>query len=172
MMSTMEDMELTYPEVGATAAALPPGYHHLSRSRVVGRGETAFKTAADALMKWDVQRRAGLGVQPAGPVRLGADVTLTLRFGPVRITAPCRVVAVLDEPRLRGFAYGTLPGHPETGEERFVLAWLPDDRVLFMITAFSRPGRWYTRLAGPLARLAQGRATEAYLAALEALEAR
>jgi uncharacterized protein (UPF0548 family) len=31
---------------------------------------------------------------------------------------PCRVVYVVDEPRRAGFAYGTLPGHPEIGGER------------------------------------------------------
>jgi uncharacterized protein (UPF0548 family) len=43
----------------------------------------------------------------------GTDVLAHL--GPIRV--PCRVVYVLDEPERRGFAYGTLPGHPESGEE-------------------------------------------------------
>ena len=30
------------------------------------------------------------------------------------LRAPCRVVYVIDEPDVRGFAYGTLPGHPES----------------------------------------------------------
>ena len=42
------------------------------------------------------------------------------------LQAPCRVVYVIDEPDIRGFAYGTLPGHPESGEERFVGAPRPE----------------------------------------------
>ena len=42
-----------------------------------------------------------------------------VHLGPV--TAPCRVVYVVDEPDRRGFAYGTLTGHPESGEELFTV---------------------------------------------------
>jgi Domain of unknown function (DUF1990) len=41
-----------------------------------------------------------------------------------RSAAPCRVVCVVDEagPTSKfGFAYGTLPGHVESGEERFLI---------------------------------------------------
>jgi uncharacterized protein DUF1990 len=44
-----------------------------------------------------------------------------LGLGPASIRIPCRVAYVIREPLLRGFAYGTLPGHPEAGEERFAL---------------------------------------------------
>jgi uncharacterized protein (UPF0548 family) len=37
---------------------------------------------------------------------------------------------------------------------------------VFRITAFSKPGRWFTRLGAPLARLVQTRMTRRYLAAL------
>ena len=52
---------------------------------------------------------------------MGSEVIVHL--GPVR--APCRVVYVVDEPDRRGFAYGTLPGHAESGEERFVVRYDP-----------------------------------------------
>ena len=42
MASRLAMAELTYPEVGATKGALPPGYHHLRRSRVIGSGGEAF----------------------------------------------------------------------------------------------------------------------------------
>ena len=64
-----------------------------------------------------------------------------LRLGRRRlaVSAPVRVVYVVDEPRRRGFAYGTLPGHPESGEEAFVVELQEDDEVTFTVTAFSRP---------------------------------
>ena len=74
-----------------------------------------------------------------------------------------RVVYVVDEPRRRGFAYGTLPGHPETGEEAFVVELQEGDEVTFTITAFSRPASRLARAAGPVGRRIQGWATNRYL---------
>lgn len=69
--------------------------------------------------------------------------------------APCRIVGILDEPDRWGFAYGTLAGHPEQGEEAFVVSIGGDNAVRFRITAFSRPGDRITHLAGPVGRAAQ-----------------
>ncbi|WP_240640516.1 DUF1990 family protein [Microbacterium sp. 10M-3C3] len=51
-------------------------------------------------------------------------------------------------------------------EERFALELTASGAVVFRITAFSKPGRWFTRLGAPLARLVQTRMTRRYLAAL------
>jgi len=55
---------------------------------------------------------------------------------------------VVDEPRRRGFAYGTLPGHPERGEEAFLITHHDDGTVTFAITAFCAPGSPLARAAG------------------------
>jgi uncharacterized protein (UPF0548 family) len=68
-----------------------------------------------------------------------------------------RIVYVIDEPRWFGFAYGTLPGHVERGEERFSVEWLDDDTVWYDLMAFSRPHYWGARLVKPLARRLQRR---------------
>jgi uncharacterized protein (UPF0548 family) len=60
-----------------------------------------------------------------------------VKFGPVRETV--RVIRVVDEPRRRGFAYGTLPEHPLRGEEAFLVEWRDDDTVELVIRSFSRP---------------------------------
>jgi uncharacterized protein (UPF0548 family) len=98
--------------------------------------------------------------EPGGLVLLGVIA------GPVQITAPCRVVYVVQEPSRRGFAYGTLPGHPESGEEAFVVERHGDDTVTFTITAFSRPATVLARIAGPAGRTIQHRITGRYLQAL------
>lgn len=156
----------TYPEVGGTGGPLPPGYHHLHRSVPVGSGADTFRRAASDLFTWQVQRRAGLVVEADGPVRLGRDAALILALGPFRLRAPVRVVAVTDEPGRAGFAYGTLPGHPERGEESFLVEHEPDDSVHLVITAFSRPATLLARLGGPVARRIQTMITERYLRAL------
>ena len=82
------------------------------------------------------------------------------------MSAPCRVVYITDEPDRQGFAYGTLPGHPESGEEAFVIQRADDDTVSFRITAFSTPASDLATLAGPLGRLAQRRMTSRYFRSL------
>lgn len=158
--------ELTYPEVGATAHdVLPVGYHHLRESLVLGTGDEVFAAAADTLMTWQMHARAGVR-RVSGRQRVTLDTDVEFRF--LGQTIPCRVVAVVDKPGLRGFAYGTLPGHPETGEERFEVERDPTSgEVTARVTAFSRPGTWRTRLIGPLGRLLQWRMAKRYLRALQ-----
>lgn len=100
------------------------------------------------------------------PLRLGTRMTMRLGLGPLRFVAPCVVVWTEKQDNSAGFAYGTLPGHPERGEERFEIVLADSGDVVFRIVAFSRPGRWFTRLGGPLARITQTVMTRRYLAAL------
>jgi uncharacterized protein (UPF0548 family) len=160
------DVPFSYPEVGATAGELPVGYQHLHASRAVGSGRELFEQCAETVMTWGVQRGAGLTVEPGERVRVGADNRLGLRLGPLRTWAPCRVVYVVDEPDRRGFAYGTLPGHPESGEESFIVRMDEDGTVHFEVNAFSRPARWFARLGGPVTRVIQRRVTWRYLDAV------
>lgn len=148
---------------------MPEGFRHLATTRRVGTGRDWFEVAGERLLTWDVQRRAGLVVTTSAErVVEGATAVLGIGFGGVRLPAPIRVVYVVDEPTVRGFAYGTLPGHPESGEELFSVHLEPDGTVRGEIRAFSRPGSWLTRVGGPLARRVQDRMTERYLKALTA----
>jgi uncharacterized protein (UPF0548 family) len=117
------------------------------RSVTIGVGSAAFDAAANTLLSWMVHSRAGFRVAASRPTaEPGALVMLTIGAGPIRIGAPCRVVYTLTEALRRGFACGTLTGHPESGEEAFVIERTPDDAITFTITAFSRPAtataRW------------------------------
>lgn len=155
---------LTYTEVGATAGEMPPGYHHVRARRVVGHGRADFERAADALLAGEAQRRAGARVTLSEtPMRSGTRVTM--RLWVFRI--PCLVVWAERTDTVAGFAYGTLPGHPERGEERFTLTLQPTGEVVFDIAAFSAPGRWFTRVGAPLGRLVQAWMTRRYLRALD-----
>lgn len=163
----LTEAALTYAEVGQTAGSLPQGFRHLRRSQVIGAGTAAFAAAAGVLLSWRVHTGAGLRVIASRPVaEPGMVVMLSTRAGPIRIAAPCRVVYTVAEPRRQGFAYGTLPGHPESGEEAFIIEHQPDDTITFTITAFSRPATATARIAGPLGRLIQRRITIRYLCTL------
>lgn len=176
-LERLRDESFTYPDVGATASAStsasasasasPAGYRHVQRSEVIGHGAASFVSTGDALMSWQMHRRAGLHVT-ASAARAEADAVVVMRLG-VRglgVVVPCRVVYVVNEERRIGFAYGTLPGHPESGEEAFVIELLDEDEVRLRISAFSRPGRWFTKLGGPVGRRAQALMTDRYVRAL------
>ena len=74
---------------------------------------------------------------------------------------------MVDESDRRGFAYGTLPGHPECGEELFLVRYDPTTRdVIAEVTAFSRHATWWSRLGAPVTSLMQLLITDRYLRAL------
>lgn len=68
-------------------------------------------------------------------------------------------------PARQGFAYGTLPGHPESGEEAFILDRHDDETTTFTVVAFSRPASVLAKLAGPVGSLVQDVMTTRYLRA-------
>jgi uncharacterized protein (UPF0548 family) len=158
----------TYPEVGSTrSAALPPGYSSFRRRIHLGRGSMTLERAGAYVLSWGTQLGSGFAIYPP-PTRATAGATVLLRIGlprlrPARLVIPCRVVWTVEEPDRVGFAYGTLPGHPERGEESFVVSMDADGDVWFEITAFSRLAAWYARLGRPVAAVLQHLAIERYL---------
>ena len=101
----------------------------------------------------------------------GMSAHLTTKFGPFTIDAPVRVVYVIDEPDRVGFAYGTMAGHPASGEESFIVDKRDDDSVWLTVRAFSRPSTWLYRLGWPLVRRQQSKITARYLRALHPIGA-
>lgn len=82
------------------------------------------------------------------------------------VKAPVRVVYVVDEAERIGFAYGTLDGHPESGEALFVVEHRDDDSVWLVIRTFSQPSTTRWKLVRPLIRYQQRAYTKRYLRAL------
>ena len=124
-----------------------------------------FDRAKEGLTTWRAYAGVGARIFPDLPVRLGDSVLVVVRFGPVQVVPPCRIIYVIDEANRFGFGYGTLPGHPECGEESFVVE-RGEDATVFRITAFSRPAELLTRVGGPISRQIQVQATRRYLQGL------
>ncbi|MFC7752365.1 DUF1990 family protein [Tsukamurella soli] len=165
-----EPPAFTYPDVGATAPGRrpPAGWHVLRHDRVVGRGPERFAQVREQVLSYVMQRGAGLDVEASTP-RAAPGTSLRLRFqgiGRLLPALPCRVVYVLDSPTVAGFAYGTLPGHPESGEELFAVELRSDGAVSASVYAFSRPGNRLVALGGPFARMLQNLFARRYLAAV------
>jgi uncharacterized protein (UPF0548 family) len=160
--------QVTYAEVGATRGPeLPSGYSHDRHSVALGQGDLPFALGADALRRWRPQLNAGAILTPPLPkVEIGTTVLTTFPLQLGFAIVPCRIVYVTEDAHAFGFAYGTLPGHPERGEEAFHVRRDGDGLVTFEIVAFSRPALLLTRLGHPVARRTQARTTRAYLAAV------
>ncbi|WP_427885345.1 DUF1990 family protein [Kribbella sp. GL6] len=177
-LDDLAGLEFTYDEVGCTQYdETPEGLHRLEYRERIGDGDEVFQRAADALLAWRMQRAAGLPMTATdAPPKVGTNSLgvlgpglLSRRLqGRLGLPVPCRVVWTVNEPDRIGFAYGTLEGHPESGEESFLVTRAPDG-VYVAIRAYSRPATWYTRLAGPVTRKAQHYAATRYAAALRRL---
>jgi uncharacterized protein (UPF0548 family) len=170
-LAQLATADLTYREVGATGDdQLPPGYDHVHRDVRLGTGRAAFDRAVDGLFDWRMHRGAGLHPTASSAIA-GPGVVVVLRagWGPLRVTIPCRVVHTVVENDRRGFAYGTLPGHPERGEESFLVVLTATGDVRVQIRAFSRPASLLARAGGPITRGVQRYVTDRYVQALRAL---
>jgi uncharacterized protein (UPF0548 family) len=155
-------LPFSYGAVGATATAPPAGYV-VDRTLIkLGEGESVFRAATAALRRWEQFRLGWVEASsPDTPIQPGEVVAVMGRALGWWWLNACRVVYVVDESGpvgMFGFAYGTLPGHVESGEERFLIEWdRGDDAVWYDILAFSRPNHVLTRLGYPVVRRLQKR---------------
>ena len=155
-ISRQRDLPFTYAEVGATNATPPAGYN-VDHNRIqLGNGEATFKRGVEALKHWQQFDLGWVTIVPREvAVEVGATVAIKARTSGMWSLSASRVVYVIDEPRRFGFAYGTLPDHVESGEERFLIERLDDDSVWYDILAFSRPRHPLVKLGFLYARMLQ-----------------
>jgi uncharacterized protein (UPF0548 family) len=157
--------EPTYDHLGSTLDGRPrPGSS--THSLQLGTGESDLDRAAAGLRVWICHSGVGAVVHPPDtPIERGRTVLVALPVGPVTIVVPNRIVAVVSEPTRFGFAYGTLPGHQERGEESFVVELLPDGRVMGRIAVDAVPATVAARSCAPVVRRVQRWAIGRYLEA-------
>jgi uncharacterized protein (UPF0548 family) len=153
----------SYEEVGASRVRAPAGYN-VDHNRVrLGRGEEAFARAVAAVRAWEMFRLGWCRVHPAAaPVEVGTTVAVVVRHYGFWSLNACRIVYLIEEQGALhrfGFAYGTLPEHGESGEERFSVEWNREDDsvVWYDIYAFSRPHHPLAKAGYPLGRVMQRR---------------
>lgn len=185
-----------YASIGATASSdllmYPPRGFRAGEYRVkLGSGRERFERSIARLMRFGVQRGAGLHVhdvrqpesnglglsssssyghllRPDDPevLRPGTMADMVTKVGPLTFSSPVRVLAVTIEERACGYTYGTLPGGPESGEQSFLVTWEDDNTVWLTIREFVRPGNWWIRFVWPYANAHRKRVVGRYLAAL------
>jgi uncharacterized protein (UPF0548 family) len=170
-LASQANLGFTYAAVGATASQPPPGFDVDHTRTKLGEGEKVFMTAKAALRRWDQFRLGWVEAWSSKTTMEPGDVVAVVaRMLGLWWLNACRIVYVVDEDKpiqRYGFAYGTLPDHAETGEERFLIEWdQASGEVWYDILAFSRPHLLFTRLGYPFVRRVQKRFARASAAAM------
>jgi uncharacterized protein (UPF0548 family) len=163
-------LPFSYEAVGATREdRAPAGFDRDHNRARLGSGAAAFAAARGAIRAWTMFAPPLVWIEPSGiPIEVGEVAGVVAYALGLWWLNAARIVYVIDEPRRFGFAYGTLPGHVERGEERFSVEWLDDGEVWYDLLAFSRPHYWGARVARPLARRLQRRFVRLSQAAMRA----
>ena len=166
-------LEFTYPSVGATRNGDHPSGFVVDHNRIqLGAGQTIFDAARRALCEWQHYRFDWIELhRPDGNPEPEQTVGVLARALGLWVLNACRVVYVIEEEeplRRFAFAYGTLPEHAESGEERFQVEWLEDDSVWYDILAFSQPNQLFARLAYPYVRRKQKQFARESMVAMKA----
>lgn len=179
-IAAQRDRPLTYAaDVSADPDAEPPRGYVVDEHRVsVGNGREAFLAAREMLLRWEQMPAAWMQIEVAPrPPRVGELVVTRARYAGLWWLNACRVVDVRDDgvETVNGrehryeVAYGTLPGHVESGIETFAAVLEPDGRAWYEIRAVSRPQFWLAKFARRLSRRLQRRFAEDSLQQVAAL---
>ena len=156
-ISEQQNLPHSYPEVGYTQREEHvPGYDNDLNFIALGKGDAVWEAAKQAIRQWRMFPAPWTFITPSdAPIQPGTTVAMSARVWGIWWLNSCRIVYTMDEPDRFGFAYGTLPGHVERGEEIFMVERADDGTVRYVIKAFSRPRLWLARLAYPVARAHQ-----------------
>jgi uncharacterized protein (UPF0548 family) len=140
------------------------------RFRCSGAGTSiaTFSRAKQAIDAWRMFPPKVATLCWPAPPHEGQTVAILYSAAALRLwlLMAARVVYLISETAKRdgrqierfGFAYGTLPDHPERGEERFLVEWdRANDNVWYDLMAFSQPRHWLARVGYPYARYEQAR---------------
>jgi uncharacterized protein (UPF0548 family) len=157
---------LTYEPVGVSLGRSVPAGFRRHRWSTELHGDQAFERAAAAIRRWEVQRGSGLTVVADGDFVVGTNVVITAPLPVGCVDVACRIVAVIDEVDRFGFAYGTLPVHPEQGEEAFIVDRTASSTT-FSVEAVSRSAYRLGRLAPFVNDRLQNQAIQRYLQAID-----
>jgi len=153
-------LPFSYEEIGHTkyGARTHRGFDVDHNRQLLGHGKETYVRAHAAIRGWKMFPAPWTAIEPKLSIHPDHTVAVLVHALGLWWLNAARIVYVIDdEPRRYGFAYGTLPGHAERGEERFSVEWLADDSVWYDLYAFSRPRLLAARVAAPVTRALQRR---------------
>ena len=135
----------------------------------LGKGIEVFETAKAALQNWQHFQLGWVEAWPSNtPIQKDQVVAILAHQMGLWWLNACRITNVIDEdsPWRFGFSYGTLPGHVESGKERFLIEMNQGETVWYDILAFSRPRHILARLGYRYVRRLQKRFAKQSAAAM------
>lgn len=152
-----KQLPYSYPEIGRSQQEDPvAGYNNDLNTIELGWGEGVWLAAKEAVRQWKMFPGGWAYIVPCTPpIQQHETVGMVAQVVGLWWLNSCRIVYVIDDEHQFGFAYGTLPGHVECGEELFIVERDEGGRVRYRLRAFSRPRFWMARLAYPIARAYQ-----------------
>ncbi|MEL4317466.1 DUF1990 domain-containing protein [Leifsonia sp. YIM 134122] len=157
---------MTDPQLPEWPADESSPFRRFEVSTRIGGGDEVWERASHDVLRWKVKTRSGFAVTNSESVTPGAQLIITARAVGITVREPVQVVSVIATASRVGFAYRTLPGHPVTGEEAFIVHREGED-VYLTIRSLTRPApRQPWRALYPLLRVAQRVARRRYLRAL------
>ena len=169
-------LPLSYARPTGGVLEPPAGFVVDQRRLQVGAGAADFEAACSVLRRWKMFDIGWVEIMPeTTPLEVGRVVAVLIRVGPYWWLNASRIVELVDggvSARRFGFSYGTLPGHAESGEERFLVEHASDGSVWYDLRAFSRPQSWLAKVGYPLARGLQKRAGAESMLAVQRAVAR
>ena len=142
------------------------GFRVWEKSAELGRGDEVWRWASREVLKWGIKTRSGFTVTPDERVAAGdRPIIMAHPFG-LAVREPVEVVEVVETRDRVGFAYRTLPGHPVSGEEAFIVH-RDGEAVILTVRSLTRAGaQWGWRTAYPALLMAQRVARRRYFRAL------
>ena len=163
-LAAQSELPFSYREVGATRDLLttPAGYPINRYRGKLGAGQAMFKKAVEAVRSWEMYSLGWTKLcWPETEIKEGAVVAVVANHFALWSLNACRIIYTLEDVgRMNryGFAFGTLPGHIEEGEERFTVEWNSEsDEVSYELFAFARPKPLMAKIGYPLVRSVQRR---------------
>jgi uncharacterized protein (UPF0548 family) len=163
-LDTQQSKGFTYESVGATRTETPPAdFQTDRREHILGTGRPCFEQACAGLRSWIMYPASWTKIHyPASALEVGVTYAILVQHLGFWSMNSARIIYTIDESNDEqaqfGFGLGTLEGHAECGEERFLVSWsASDNQVTYSIYAFSRPRHPLAKLGYPITRYLQKR---------------
>lgn len=172
------DRPPSYPEKLDTQAnfrdkkvsSLARKYNYDETMIFLGEGPEVFTAARKVIREWKMFPSSWTKVYPDhAPIRTGQRVAVLFKLMGLWWWNSSEIQYTIEEADRFGFAYGTLPGHVESGEELFLVEIDDSEKVWYKIKAFSRPAYWVVNLVYPYARSQQRRFVKESMAQMKKL---
>lgn len=158
LRAQQQPLAFTYTDLACTRADAPVGFRRDHHAVELGRGAATWSSAKAAVRAWRMFDLGWVELHDShAPITPGTTVAVLIRALGLWSLNAARIVYVVDEPDQFGFAYGTLPDHAESGEERFFVQRDATGLVTYDVLADSRPHQWPAKLAHPCVRRLQKR---------------